>query len=254
MSFFSNLFRSKNVDENIIEQKNNEFQFFLTSPNTFNIKHCILNDYVTLWKNPSKDEIRVYKRGSLAGDGLIGFVPNNFVKPIIDHLSKEGEIEAEIKDITSSNILIFVRLLIITEEDIQRRREYKNEREDKIKTSLKKPFKPREIKTFSFSIPSNYKEEIPIDTKLRIHFNPLEKYIQDIENITFKLISNDGKYIFEASNDSNVDGMVKIIRLFYHSGFKFDIKLRYSVPPFQTSLRLMEGHIFVDITPVNVNV
>jgi len=223
MGFFDFFKTNKRQDNEILSESTdqNVIQFTLKNPVVEEVSKCKINDKVRVWKNPELDEMKVYRSGInpevgrpfVYGEGLIGYVPDNYMEPIINHLEKKGEYISQIID--RNRCLIQVQIIPL-EETLNK----EENRREKLRQSLKKPYKP--IKT-SFKLRLNKDSEItiPKKTKLVINFKTLDEYINNVDDLELEFSSIDEKYNFSYYGRE----CMNMIRGNF-SGYSYDVEIK----------------------------
>jgi hypothetical protein len=163
------------------------------------------NDYVNLWNRPETDEINIYAKGSAAGRGKIGtFINYN----IADHLRKGGQYKANIVNLTNKRIFLNVDLL----QEFKTIEDYRREQNLRIIEQLKKNYNPKNSWTLRFII---NRDDFDIKN-IGLQTNDIGTTISKIEIFSENiwLVNTFGERI-EATNHSNLDGMVKTLRAIF---------------------------------------
>lgn len=182
-----------------------EFRFSIVQPNIEECAQIERGDSVNFWSpadNPSK--IYIYRRGSIGGLGKLGLVPNTFSGMIASHRAKGLPIEAEILDVTTSTCTIYCRL--VQAKEIEKDRE---EEQNKLRTELMKPYRPRKPIEFSIDAKSY---TLNIKEQLRLTQIPsIDECTNNIHAAKLVFFSLDGKKVIEKKDEPDIKK--KIVRL-----------------------------------------
>lgn len=222
MGFFDFFKTNKRQDSDNLDESSdpNVIQFRLKNPVVEEVSKCKIDDKVRVWKNPELNEMRVYRSGInpdvgrpfVYGEGLIGYVPNDYIEPIINHLQEKGEYVSRIID--RNRCLIQVQIIPL--EETSNKEEIRRE---KLRQSLKKLYKP--IKTsFELRLNKDHELKIPKKTKLFINFMTLEEYLKNVDDLELEFSSIDGKYNLSHYGRE----CINIIRGHF-SGYSYDVEI-----------------------------
>jgi hypothetical protein len=182
-----------------------EFIFTIDKLNAQELTQAKIGDTVNFWA-PDDDptKVMIYRRGSLGGQGKLGVVPNTYARLIANHRALQLPIETEILEKTPSKCIIRCRL--VPAEEINRE---KNMEQQKLRTELTKPYRPKKPVVFSVDVKSY---SFNIGDRLKLATVPsIEECIEDIYKVVLVFSSIDGKKTIEKRDEPAIKK--KIVRL-----------------------------------------
>jgi hypothetical protein len=96
-----------------------QFTFTTFRPNRDIVSSLQVGEHVNFWVKPETDEVYIYRKGSVAGEGLIGYVPEKYCITIIKSLNTNQDFIAQITQINGYNVDITVTRNIILMDQIR---------------------------------------------------------------------------------------------------------------------------------------
>jgi len=165
---------------------------------------CKIGGSVSLWMpKDGRQQINVYRPGSLGGQGRLGLIPNKYLNVISKHLSQNLGYNAEILDININKSNCKIKYTPISKQETEAR--HAKQIEDaatKLKSELQKKYRPRNSISVSVSLPKNHtlKEE----QELFLEKKPLEYYIENAMSLHINFTDLEGNVVANKSNEPSL--------------------------------------------------
>jgi hypothetical protein len=187
--------------------------FQVDKKNKYELKECKVGDYVNLWLPDSEPiNIHIFRRGSVGGNGRIGYVPAQYSLTISNHLRRGLEYETELLDLNTGKIKC--RLISKEETDAKRSIELKNAGE-RIATELRKKYRraPKDNFEIKIRLPKDHNQTK--GNSLFLEKQSIEFYIQNPDPLCINLVDTQGNLIAQKSSEPIL--ILRILRAYFNN-------------------------------------
>lgn len=151
----------------------------------------LVGEEVKLWRKPNTDQVNIYVKGTVGGEGLIGFIEN---EQIANHLSVGGQYKAVISRFDYN----YLYLSLALKDEYKTLEDYREEQKEKWEDEILKPYKPKlnwEV-VFDLSTTSKKDKNIALgyNSKKDLNFNELNSniWLQDDEGNIISITNKSG--------------------------------------------------------------
>jgi hypothetical protein len=165
------------------------------------LKKCQVGDYVKLWV--PKDNtlvVSIFRRGSIGGDGRIGYIPSKYSRAVYDHLKNGLEYETEIVEVNvqKSHCKIKCRL-ISKEETVTNQAKEAEIAAARLKSELQKSYYPKKNLSVRVQLPKDH--NLKEGQELYLQKQPLEHYMQNALRIHLDFLDENGIIVAQKTNE-----------------------------------------------------
>ena len=188
-----------------------KFTFSVKDLNSEEVENLKKNSSVSFWQKPNSNTVFIYRSGTMGGRGRIGVVPNQYSKQIINDLKKDRTYQAEIVELSTSNVTIqYFRPSPKKMERVQKN--YLNKRSQQLQQLLNKDYNPQ--KGFSISVNFDKTGSYEVDDPVNIRFREKEHYIKNPQSLELDFYNQNGQKIANKSN--HPDKIRRILRAYFN--------------------------------------
>jgi Sec-independent protein translocase protein TatA len=209
---------SGDTTEQMKEKKDNssnigDNEFYVKAINEKELSECSVGDSVSLWKNPEKDYILVFRHGFAGGEGRLGQVANSSYEKIASHFKRGDSFKAEISSIQFNDCKI--KFQVITKEELDKQKE--QSLEDR-RNDLQKPYKPKSDFDLFFSSQSLVGTGLKKGSKLQLIFKKKDFYLKDPYDLIIYIADMKGSVLGHFTNSEALRPLKA-----YFNDYKFDV-------------------------------
>lgn len=226
MGFLSRLSGKKSINNdrgiNNISIGSDTIVFDTENPRLEEIVKCLVGDYVKLWV--PKDDSRVvsiFRRGSIGGDGRIGYVPSKYSRVVSNHINKGLEFETEIVEINVDKSRCKIKCILISKEETIAKQAANSEAASaRLNAELQKRYIPENSLSIRIQLPKSHK--LNEGQELYLEKRSIEYYVQNAMNLHINFVDKNGIVIAQKTNEPQL--IRTILRAYFNEcSMKFQI-------------------------------
>lgn len=201
------------------------------------LAECQIGDYVNLWVPKDSKQVRIFRRGTVGGTGLVGYVPGKYSKIIARHLNDGLKCETEILEIDTKKSRGKIRCRLISRQEMLAKQANDLDiASSNLHTELLAKYKPKNpVLNIKIQLPKNH--NLVVGQEIFLENKPIEYYLKNAMRLSVNFIDNNGFIVAQKSYEPKI---IRSLLRAYFNKYPIRIIIQKINTPDQYTLKYVE--------------